>query len=219
MPHNHPSGKLRICEIFKSIQGESLSSGFPTIFIRLTGCPLRCIYCDSDYAFSGGKFMSISDIVTETVGLGCRYITVTGGEPLIQSSCHLLLKKLCDKQLIVSLETNGCMDIQDVDDRVIKVMDIKTPGSSESKNNLLENIKYLSKKDQVKIVICSKEDYIWSKKILSQYQLTNICEVIFSPFEKTLSPTALADWMVADNLNVRLQIQLHKYLWGNDRGK
>lgn len=211
--------KLRITEIFYSLQGESNLSGIPTVFIRLTGCPLRCGYCDTEYAFTGGVKKSINDVINEVVNYGTRYVTVTGGEPLAQSSCLLLMTTLLDLGYVVSLETSGAMDVSAVDLRVIKVMDLKTPSSGELDKNLYQNINYLSKNDQVKFVIGNHEDYDWSKQIISKYRLTEKCEVLFSPVQPAQNPTELANKILADKLPVRFQIQLHKYLWQDARGK
>jgi 7-carboxy-7-deazaguanine synthase len=211
--------RLRITEIFFSLQGETRTVGLPTVFIRLTGCPLRCGYCDSAYAFSGGDSLEIDEILRKTAAYNPRYVTVTGGEPLAQKACLELLQQLCDANYEVSLETSGAIDISRVDPRVVKVVDIKTPGSLEVDKNLFENINYLLPHDQVKFVICSREDYEWSKNILNQRQLFNKCEVLFSPSFTQQSPGELADWILADHLPVRLQIQLHKYLWGDVPGR
>lgn len=211
--------KLRITEIFSSLQGESTSVGIPTVFIRLTGCPLRCQYCDTSYAFSGGNWMQLEEIIAHVEASNLKHVTVTGGEPLAQKTCLNLLKNLCDKDYIVSLETSGALDISDVDPRVIKVMDLKTPASDEASKNKFENIHYLREQDQVKFVICNQSDYIWAKNIVDEYQLSDRCEVLFSPSMGQLQPTQLADWIVEDQLNVRFQLQLHKILWGNVPGK
>ena len=210
---------LRITEIFFSIQGESVKAGIPTVFIRLTGCPLRCHYCDTAYAFHGGRKMSISSILNTAAQYRTKHVTVTGGEPLTQSACPQLLKQLCDKGFRVSLETSGTLDITDVDTRVMKIMDIKTPASNECAKNRFENLAHLDRQDQIKFVICNREDYEWSVGKIAKFKLDDICEVLFSPEHQSLNPTDLADWIVADGLNVRLQIQLHKYLWGNHPGK
>ena len=211
--------KLRITEIFTSIQGESTSVGKPTVFIRLTGCPLRCQYCDTTYAFSGGEWMQLEEIVSKVSSFRFKNITVTGGEPLAQKACLNLLKKLCDQGYSVSLETSGALDVSKVDPRVIKVMDIKTPASKEAKKNNWENIHYLREQDQVKFVICNQSDYVWAKNVMSEYQLSDRCEVLFSPSYEEINPKILADWIVQDQLNVRFQLQLHKVLWGDQAGK
>jgi 7-carboxy-7-deazaguanine synthase len=211
--------RLRITEIFHSLQGETRTVGLPTAFIRLTGCPLRCGYCDTAYAFQGGNWIEIDEILKQVESYGAHYVTVTGGEPLAQKPCIDLLKQLCDQGYEVSLETSGALDVSLVDPRVVKVVDIKTPGSLEVDKNLFGNIEHLLPHDQVKFVICHREDYEWSKKILDQYQLTNQCEVLFSPSYQQQSPGELADWILQDRLPVRLQIQLHKYLWGDAPGR
>lgn len=211
--------RLRITEIFFSLQGETRTVGLPTVFIRLTGCPLRCGYCDTAYAFQGGHWMTIESILQEVASFGAHYVTVTGGEPLAQKPCISLLQSLCDAGYEVSLETSGALDIAQVDTRVVKVVDIKTPGSGEVDKNRFENMQYLLPHDQVKFVICSRADYDWSKNILQQYQLANHCEVLFSPSYKVQAPGELADWILQDRLPVRLQVQLHKYLWGDVPGR
>ncbi|MGB5396609.1 MAG: 7-carboxy-7-deazaguanine synthase QueE [Gammaproteobacteria bacterium] len=210
--------RLRITEIFYSLQGESRTVGVPTVFVRLTGCPLRCGYCDTAYAFSGGEWMSLDAIREQVASFGAQYVTVTGGEPLAQKACGELLSKLCDDGYQVSLETSGAIDIARVDTRVVRVVDIKTPGSGEDKKNLLSNIEYLTANDQVKFVICDENDYNWCVDILRQYQLADKCEVLFSPSHGQLDATALAEWILRDRLPVRMQIQLHKLLWGNRAG-
>ncbi|NOQ81370.1 MAG: 7-carboxy-7-deazaguanine synthase QueE [Methylophaga sp.] len=215
MRHND----LRISEIFYSLQGESKSVGMPTVFIRLTGCPLRCQYCDTSYAFSGGEMTSIVDIIAQVEQYKTRYITVTGGEPLVQPACLELLKQLADKDYIVSLETSGALDVSQVDPRIVKVMDLKTPASAEESRNLYTNLPYLEAKDQLKFVICNAEDYAWSKDKLDEYQLDKQCEVLFSPSMGEQDPTELAEWILRDQLPVRFQLQLHKVLWGNSPGK
>lgn len=213
------AGQLRITEIFLSLQGESRSVGFPTVFIRLTGCPLRCGYCDTAYAFQGGQWMTLETIRAEVVTYQTRHITVTGGEPLAQKSCIDLLTRLCDADYEVSLETSGALDVSRVDARVIKVMDIKTPGSGEVEKNLWQNIEHLSPQDQIKFVLCGREDYDWAKKMLQQYQLLSCCEVLFSPSFGQLAPKTLATWILDDKLQVRFQLQLHKILWDNEPGR
>jgi 7-carboxy-7-deazaguanine synthase len=211
--------RLRITEIFYSLQGETRTVGWPTVFVRLTGCPLRCTYCDTAYAFQGGKWWSLAQICEEVQRYQPRYVTVTGGEPLAQKNCLQLLAQLCDQNYIVSLETSGALDIAEVDPRVVKVVDIKTPSSNECKRNLYSNIAYLLPQDQVKFVIGNREDYEWAKTITSEYQLLEGCEVLFSPSYKTLPANELAQWILDDRLTVRLQIQLHKYLWGEEQGR
>ena len=213
------SSILRITEIFYSLQGESSTVGMPTVFIRLTGCPLRCSYCDTAYAFSGGEKQSLDAIISRVDQFNARYITVTGGEPLAQSACHELLEQLCDKGYQVSLETSGAIDIFRVDSRVVKVMDLKTPSSDEMDKNLYDNIEFLTQQDEVKFVIADHKDYEWSKSMLNQYKLSEVCHVLFSPVMGTMNPTQLAEMIIEDNLPVRFQIQLHKYLWDDAQGK
>lgn len=211
--------QCRITEIFYSLQGETRTVGLPTVFVRLTGCPLRCGYCDTAYAFHGGEKMEISDIVAKVAVYHPRFVTVTGGEPLAQASCHELLSALCDLGVEVSLETSGAMDISKVDPRVVRVMDLKTPGSGEASKNRYDNIDALAAHDQLKFVICGRDDYEWSVAKLAEYNLADRCEVLFSPEHEHLSPTDLAEWIVEDNLPVRMQIQLHKYLWQDAQGR
>jgi len=210
--------RLKITEIFYSLQGEACNVGLPTVFIRLTGCPLRCVYCDTAYAFTGGSWMDIESIVNVAKQYNTTHITVTGGEPLAQKSCIELLNKLCDLGYDVSLETSGAILVDQVDKRVIKVLDIKTPASTEVGKNKFENIEFLNQGDQIKFVICDENDFIWSKHVIDKYQLENKCEILFSPSSAQLDATTLANWVLRDQLNVRFQIQLHKYLWGNKPG-
>lgn len=211
--------RLRLTEIFFSLQGETRTVGIPTVFVRLTGCPLRCQYCDTSYAFQGGSWYEMASILAEVKKYKTRYVTVTGGEPLAQPACLTLLKLLCDEGFEVSLETSGALSLLAVDHRVVKVMDIKTPGSSEVDKNDWDNIHYLLPHDQVKFVICNPSDYDWSKEIIDRYRLTDICQVLFSPSYQELPAQTLADWILRDQLPVRMQIQLHKFLWGNVAGK
>jgi len=211
--------KLKIHEIFYSLQGESSRVGLPTVFVRLTGCPMRCVYCDTAYAFSGGSNMEIDDILTKVAEFATPYVTVTGGEPLAQKDCHVLLKALCDQGYSVSLETGGAIDIGPVDARVSVILDIKTPDSGELKNNLWANLTHLKKTDEVKFVLCSRADYDWAKDLLVKERLTDKCPVLFSPVYSQLMPSDLADWVLADKLPVRMQLQLHKILWGEVPGK
>lgn len=211
---------LRITEIFHSLQGEARSVGVPTVFVRLTGCPLRCQYCDTAYAFEGGKQQTIADILRTVKDFNCDYVTVTGGEPLAQPNCLPLLAQLCDQGLQVSLETGGAMPIDDVDERVSIVLDLKTPGSAEVGRNRVENIALLRPKDQVKFVICDRKDYEWSRAKMLEYRLTERAgEVLFSPSHEQLSARELAEWILQDRLRVRLQVQLHKILWGGEQGR
>jgi 7-carboxy-7-deazaguanine synthase len=210
---------LRITEIFYSLQGEANTVGMPTVFIRLTGCPLRCSYCDTAYAFSGGEKTTLRQVIDQVKQYNTRYITVTGGEPLAQPVCHDLLKFLADEGYIVSLETSGALDVSAVDKRIIKVMDLKTPSSNELGRNLYQNIDCLTAQDQIKFVIADDEDYRWSKSMLDEYQLSSRCQVLFSPVMGEMQPTQLADKILTDQLPVRFQIQLHKYLWDDAQGK
>jgi 7-carboxy-7-deazaguanine synthase len=210
---------LRITEIFYSLQGESSTVGLPTVFIRLTGCPLRCVYCDTAYAFTGGKKIAIDAVIVEAEQYGTRYITVTGGEPLAQPGCLELMTKLLDKGYVVSLETSGALDVSEVDPRVVKVMDLKAPSSGELSRNLYQNIDYLNAKDQLKFVIGNDEDYDWSKAVLTEYDLPNRCEILFSPVMGQQNPTELAEKILKDRLPVRFQLQLHKILWDDAQGK
>lgn len=210
---------LRITEIFHSLQGESNTVGRPTVFIRLTGCPLRCQYCDTAYAFTGGVIYKIDQVLKEVESYSASYVTVTGGEPLAQAACGPLLTALCDNGYAVSLETSGAIDVSSVDPRVVKVMDLKTPGSAEQSKNLESNIQHLSLQDQVKFVICDRKDYEWSKQKVEEYKLQEIvADVLFSPSNEQLSAKDLAEWILSDRLKVRFQVQLHKYLWGNKPG-
>lgn len=211
--------RLRITEIFFSLQGETRTVGLPTVFVRLTGCPLRCQYCDTAYAFHGGAWMSIEEILSQVKSYGAHYVTVTGGEPLAQKSCLSLLQCLCDAGYEVSLETSGALEVASVDPRVVKVIDIKTPGSGEVEKNIWKNINHLLPHDQIKFVICDQNDYFWAKKIIEQYHLTSKCEVLFSPSYMQQKPGDLADWIIKDRLPIRLQVQLHKYLWGDVPGR
>ena len=209
---------LRLTEIFYSLQGETRTVGLPTVFIRLTGCPLRCGYCDTAYAFSGGKIYEIEAILEQVAEYSPRYVTVTGGEPLAQPACLILLKELCDAGYEVSLETSGAMDISKVDHRVVIVMDLKTPGSNEDSKNLWTNLEALKSTDQIKFVMCNRADYEWSKEKVKEHRLSERFQVLFSPSYQELEATSLAEWILADRLKVRFQIQLHKILWGNKPG-
>jgi 7-carboxy-7-deazaguanine synthase len=210
---------LRITEIFYSLQGETNTVGLPTVFIRLTGCPLRCSYCDTAYAFTGGEKQTLQNIIQKVKSYSTTYVTVTGGEPLAQPACNALMVELLNAGYQVSLETSGALDVSGVDSRVVKVMDLKTPSSAEMQRNLYTNVEYLNAHDQVKFVIADDADYQWSKQQLTEHALTQRCQVLFSPVMGVMSPTALADKILADQLPVRFQIQLHKYLWDDARGK
>jgi 7-carboxy-7-deazaguanine synthase len=213
------NNRLKITEIFFSLQGEALTVGIPTTFVRLTGCPLRCQYCDTAYAFSGGDWMSLDDIMQQVAASKTRYVTITGGEPLAQKACLELMTGLCDAGYRVSLETSGALDVSVVDARVVKVMDIKTPGSGEDKHNRIENLESITARDQIKFVICDEQDYLWSRDFLQQYQLAERCEVLFSPSYEQLPARALADWILRDALPVRMQMQMHKLIWGDQPGR
>ena len=211
---------LRITEIFHSLQGETRTMGIPTVFVRLTGCPLRCAYCDTAYAFSGGESMEIDEILNRVAAYDCGYVTVTGGEPLAQSACHGLLRALCEAGYRVSLETGGAMPLEDVDERVCIVMDLKTPASRESHRNRYENLALLRRSDQLKFVICDREDYEWSVGQLRQHGLAQkVDDILFSPSHEELDPARLAQWILDDRLPVRMQIQLHKLLWNSAPGR
>jgi 7-carboxy-7-deazaguanine synthase len=211
--------KLRIHEIFHSLQGESSRVGLPTVFVRLTGCPMRCVYCDTAYAFSGGRNMALDDIMTQVASYETRYVTVTGGEPLAQKECLALLEKLCDAGYEVSLETGGAIDTSRVDARATVILDIKTPGSGEVGKNLWDNLQHLKPKDEVKFVLCDRSDYDWAKQVLTERELDKRCSVLFSPVYQQVNPTELAEWILQDKLPVRMQVQLHKILWGEIPGK
>jgi 7-carboxy-7-deazaguanine synthase len=218
-PVQEAAGALRITEIFYSLQGEARTVGVPTVFVRLTGCPLRCVYCDTEYAFSGGDLFSIDNIAAQVAEYAPRYVTVTGGEPLAQKNCLPLLTLLCDAGYEVSLETGGAMSLSGVDARVVKVLDLKTPASGEMARNDYDNIPLLLEHDQVKFVICDRADYEWARFKLDEYQLANkVADVLFSPSHGQLHGRELAEWILADNLPVRLQLQLHKLLWNDAPG-
>ena len=211
---------LRITEIFLSLQGEANTVGYPTVFVRLTGCPLRCQYCDSAYAFSGGQIETLSDILEQVANYNVSRVTVTGGEPLAQPGVFALITALVDRQFAVSLETSGALPVDQVDPRVVKVLDIKTPDSSEVHRNLWDNIAHLQPNDQIKFVVCSRGDYDWARIKCDQYQLFDrVADVLFSPSHGALEPSELADWIVADRLPARMQMQLHKLLWGDVPGR
>jgi 7-carboxy-7-deazaguanine synthase len=211
--------RLRITELFYSLQGESRTIGIPTVFIRLTGCPLRCGYCDTQYAFGGGRWWELSEIEHAVSQYRSGFVTVTGGEPLAQKNCLHLLRRLCDLGYTVSLETSGALDVAAVDPRVIKVMDLKTPGSGECLKNHYQNVSHLRAQDQVKFVICDRQDYEWAKSKMKKFSLPRRCEVLFSPSHDAIEAHRLADWILQDGLQVRFQIQLHKYLWGEGPGR
>ena len=223
MPANGEAGKaqeqrLRITEIFHSIQGEADAVGWPAVFVRLTGCPLRCVWCDTEYSFHGGQWRDIDTILAEVASHGARHVCVTGGEPLAQKRCLILLERLCDAGYEVSLETSGAIDVGDVDPRVRKVLDLKAPGSGEVARNLWSNIDRLTPHDQVKIVIADRADYDWAIARLREYALETRCQVLFSPVHGRVAPRDLAEWILADRLPVRLQLQMHKLLWGEEPG-
>ena len=211
--------RLRINEIFHSLQGEANAVGFPTVFVRLTGCPLRCQYCDTEYAFHTGDWHDLDAIIDRVRGFGARHVCVTGGEPLAQPNCVILLSRLCDEGFEVSLETSGAMDVSKVDPRVSRVVDVKTPGSREEARNRVENFALLTSHDQLKFVICSREDYDWSKAYMREHELSGRCQILFSPSYTQVPPRDLAEWILADRLPVRFQLQLHKVLWGDVPGK
>ena len=211
--------RLKITEIFLSLQGEARDAGWPTVFVRLTGCPLRCQYCDTAYAFFGGEWRGIDEILAEVASHGVRHVCVTGGEPLAQKRCIELLRRLCDAGYRVSLETSGAIDVADVDPRVSRVVDIKTPGSAEVDRNRWENLPLLTAQDQIKFVICSRDDYDWARGIVAEHRLSERCDVLFSPSKSDVSARDLADWIVQDRLPVKFQMQLHKLLWNDEPGR
>ncbi len=213
------SRRLRLTEIFYSLQGESDSVGWPTVFIRLTGCPLRCVWCDTEYSFHGGEWQEIDEILATVANSGTHHVCVTGGEPLAQKRCLVLLEALCDVGYEVSLETSGALDISEVDPRVRKVMDLKAPGSGEVARNLWSNLEHLQPHDQIKMVLADRADYDWSVARVEEHDLTSRCPVLFSPVQGKLAPRDLADWIIKDRLPVRFQMQLHKVLWGDQPGR
>ncbi|MEW5942286.1 MAG: 7-carboxy-7-deazaguanine synthase QueE [Pseudomonadota bacterium] len=210
---------LRVNEIFYSLQGETSRVGLPTVFVRLTGCPLRCGYCDTDYAFTEGVSMPLPEILEKVAAFRPRYVTVTGGEPLAHKECPQLLAALCDAGYSVSLETSGALDISVVDPRVSRVVDIKTPGSGEAEKNRWQNLDLLTPRDEIKFVLCGEEDYQWARQVLAERRLNERCPVLFAAAHGRLAPRELADWIVRDHLDVRMQVQLHKLLWGEERGR
>ena len=211
--------RLKLTEIFLSLQGEARDAGWPTVFVRLTGCPLRCQYCDTAYAFHGGTWWDIDAILDEVASHGARHVCVTGGEPLAQKRCLQLLARLCDAGYVVSLETSGAIDIAGVDPRVSRVLDIKTPGSAEVGRNLWSNLALLAPHDQVKFVICSRADFDWAKQVVDEHRLHETCDVLFSPSAGQVGARELADWIVSERLPVRFQMQLHKLLWNDEPGR
>ncbi len=211
--------RLRITEIFYSLQGETSRVGLPTVFIRLTGCPLRCGYCDTAYAFHGGSMMSLAEVVDQVAQYAPRHVTVTGGEPLAQRACNDLLRALCDRGWSVSLETSGALDVSAVDPRVSRIVDIKTPGSNEVERNLWENLEHLGMHDEIKFVLCGEADYDWAKQVMVERSLAGRCPVLFSPSYHDLPAAQLAGWILRDRLPVRMQLQLHKQLWGEAQGR
>lgn len=211
--------RLKVHEIFYSLQGEANTVGYPTVFVRLTGCPLRCQYCDTEYAFHGGSWMGFDAIMAEVARFNTPYVTVSGGEPLSQKNCLTLLEKLCDEGYKVSLETSGAIDVSPVDSRVSRVVDIKTPGSNEADKNRFENLEYLTSHDQIKFVICDRHDFEWASALLKEKNLDAICTVLFSPSYQQLTERQLADWILEAQLPVKFQFQLHKFLWGDVQGK
>jgi len=210
---------LRVTEIFHSLQGETTRVGLPTVFVRLTGCPLRCGYCDTAYAFHGGTTLKLPQVLAEVARHGTRYVTVTGGEPLAQKNCLPLLSALAERGYSVSLETSGALDVSKVDPRVSRIVDIKTPGSGEVDRNRWQNVEYLNARDEIKFVLCGERDYAWAKDVLAARKLDRVCPVLFSPAHGELAPAALADWILRDRLPVRMQLQLHKILWGDTPGR
>lgn len=218
-PPDAAAGRLRITEIFHSLQGEARDVGRPTVFVRLTGCPLRCSWCDTEYAFHGGEWREIDDIVREVASYGARHVCVTGGEPLAQKRCLALLAALCDAGYEVSLETSGALDIGEVDARVVRVVDLKAPGSGEVARNHWANVAALAPRDQVKFVLADRADYDWARQVIAGHALAGRCEVLLSPVHGVLPARELAEWILADRLPVRMQIQLHKLLWGGEPGR
>jgi len=219
MPSSARPVTLRITEIFHSLQGETSRTGLPTVFVRLTGCPLRCTWCDTEYSFTGGTTRTLEDVLAEIASHQCQTVCVTGGEPLAQKSCLTLLTALCDAGYSVSLETSGALDIGGVDARVSRIVDLKAPGSGEEARNLLSNIALLTPQDELKLVLASEADYAWAKAQIAEHDLTRRCPVLLAPVQGQLEPAALAAWILRDKLPVRLQVQLHKIIWGNEPGR
>jgi 7-carboxy-7-deazaguanine synthase len=214
-----PEQTLRVSEIFHSIQGESTRVGLPTTFVRLTGCPLRCVWCDTEYAFAGGTVMPLTEIQASIAAFGCRTVCITGGEPLAQKACLPLLKLLCDADYSVSLETSGALSIAKVDPRVARIVDLKAPESGEMDKNHWPNIELLTPQDELKLVLSSEADYLWAKQMLIAHRLTERCPVLFAPVAGRLAPARLAEWILRDRLTVRFQLQMHKAIWGSERGR
>jgi 7-carboxy-7-deazaguanine synthase len=217
--HGSKAVSLKISEIFFSLQGETSRAGLPTVFVRLTGCPLRCVWCDTEHAFSGGNTRMLDAILDDVSQYGARYVCVTGGEPLAQKNCFSLLVALCDAAYDVSLETSGALDIAAVDARVARIVDLKAPGSGESHRNRWQNLEHLTPRDELKFVLKDRADYEWARQVIRERRLGALCPLIFSPVQGEIDPRELADWVLADRLSVRFQLQLHKLLWGNMRGK
>ncbi len=210
---------LRVTEIFFSLQGETSRTGLPTVFVRLTGCPLRCGYCDTAYAFHGGESLALDDILARVAGHGTKYVTLTGGEPLAQKHALLLLRRLADAGYSVSLETSGALDVSAVDPRISKILDLKTPGSGECARNRWSNLGHLTPRDEIKFVVCDEDDYVWAREQLRSRRLDTLCPVLFSPVHGRLEPRQLAEWILRDRLPIRFQMQLHKQLWGETPGR
>ena len=210
--------QLRITEIFHSLQGESITVGLPTVFVRLTGCPLRCHYCDTTYAFKGGEWLDLDNIINKVASFQCKHVCITGGEPLAQPGCQNLVSLLCEQGYFVSIETSGAFDISQLDKRAMIVMDLKTPASGESGKNRLNNLPHLKPTDQIKLVLCNRDDYLWARSLIQQKELNTSAQILFSPSWGELDPTSLANWIVEDKLAVRFQLQLHKILWNDAPG-
>ncbi len=213
------SVRLKLTEIFFSLQGESSRVGLPTVFIRLTGCPLRCVWCDTTYSFTGGQWWELAAVMEEVARHATRYVCVTGGEPLSQKACQPLLTALCDAGYSVSLETSGALDIAGVDARVSKIMDLKPPGSGELAKNRWENLTHITADDEIKLVLADEADYAWARAVLAEHRLAERCDVLLSPVQGQLAPGQLAEWILRDHLPVRMQVQLHKIIWGNVAGR